>query len=111
MLELPAARRSIIPACYQRGYHGLRFVASAMPSGQKGPEVAELGYLVRGFAVGLVRSTARARAVSVVTPILWKMLRRWVATVFWLKNSSAAICGLVLRLTTSRATWRSRPVS
>jgi len=29
-----------------------------------------------------VRSTARASAVRVVTPILWKMLRRWVSTVF-----------------------------
>src|SRR5215470_15271272 len=72
---------------------------------------AERPYLGRGLAVVPVRSTARARAVRVVTPILWKMLRRWVSTVFWLKNSSAAICGLVLRSTTSHASWSSRPVS
>ena len=90
--------------------HGFGFLASAMPSD---PEVEEAGraYEGRGGAVGSVRSMARARAVRVVTPILWKMLRRWVSTVFWLKNSSAAICGLVLRSTTSRATWSSRPVS
>src|SRR5215469_2880055 len=68
-------------------------------------------YLGRGLTAAPVRSTARARSVRVVTPILWKMLRRWVSIVFWLKNSSAAICGLVLRSTTSHATWSSRPVS
>ena len=45
------------------------------------------------------------------TSILWKMLRRWVSTVFWLRNSSAAISGFVLRSTTSRATCSSRSVS
>src|SRR5262250_41070 len=77
--------------------------ASAAPPGQKDPEAGR-AYLGRGLAAPPVRSTARARAARVVTPILWKMLRRWVSTVFWLKNSSAAICGLVLRSTTSRAT-------
>ena len=35
----------------------------------------------------------------------------WVSTVFWLRNSSAAICGLVLRSTISRAICSSRSVS
>ena len=39
------------------------------------------------------------------------MLRRCVSTVFWLRNSSAAISGFVLRSTTSRASWSSRSVS
>ena len=68
-------------------------------------------YEGRGIAVGSVRSTARASAARVVTPILWKMLCRWVSTVFWLKNSSAAICALVVRSTTSQTTCSSRPVS
>jgi len=53
----------------------------------------------------------RARAVRVMTPILWKMLRRWVSAVFWRKDGSAAICGLVLWSATSRAAWSSRSVS
>jgi hypothetical protein len=56
-------------------HHGLRFLAPATPSDQKDQE-AERAYLGRGLAVGPVRSTARARAARVVTPILWKMLRR-----------------------------------
>ena len=39
------------------------------------------------------------------------MLRRWVSTVFWLRKSSAAIWGFVLRSTTSRASSSSRSVS
>jgi PAP2 superfamily len=38
-------------------------------------------------------STARARATREDTSILRKMLCRWLSTVFWLRNSSAAICG------------------
>jgi hypothetical protein len=34
-----------------------------------------------------------------VTPAFVKMLRRCDSTVFWLRNSSAAISGLVLRWT------------
>ena len=48
-------------------------------------------YLGRALPVRSARSTARARSTRVETPILLKMLRRCVSTVFWLRNSSAAI--------------------
>ena len=62
-------------------------------------------------ARGAQRSTARASSTREDTPSLRKMLRRCVSTVFWLRNSSAAISGLVLRSTTSPATCSSRSVS
>ncbi len=68
-------------------------------------------YPGRALPVRSASSMARASATRVVTPILRKMLRRWVSTVFWLKKSSAAISVLVLRSTTSRAISRSRSVS
>ena len=94
----PAARRSTIPVCDPPGIPRPcgSVVRDAAGAGGPGGR-SERAYRGRGLAVGPVRSTVRARAARVVTPILWKMLRKWVSTVFWLKNSSAAICGLVLR--------------
>ena len=56
-------------------------------------------------------STARATSTREETSSLWNTLRRCVSTVFGLRNSAAAISGLVLRSTTSRAISSSRAVS
>jgi hypothetical protein len=50
------------------------------------------------------RSIIRASSTRDETSSLWKMLRRCVSIVFWLRTSSAAISGFVLRSTTKRAT-------
>ena len=63
-----------------------------------------------GCAASSESSTARATSTREDTSSLWNTLRRWVSTVFGLRNSAAAISGLVLRSTTSRAISSSRAV-
>ena len=84
MRESPAARRSTIPVCDPR-YTTACGSGIGTPSGQKDQEAGR-AYLGRGLAVGSVRSMARARVTRIVKPILWKMLRGWVSTVFWPKQ-------------------------
>src|SRR4029453_12076380 len=70
--------------------------------------IAQGGYRGATAALSLpsrsARSTARASSTRDETPILRKMLRGWVSTVFWVRNSSEATPGFVLGSTTSRAT-------
>ena len=79
--------------------------------GSSGASHAEVAVAARVYGVRSARSTARATSTRDATPSLRNVLRRWVSTVFELRKSSAAICGLVLRSTTSRAIWSSRSVS
>ena len=96
-----------------RRHRGVTLISHLLldqPTLRGGAAGRRLGCGCSGARVGVLDDTCR-RSTRVETSILRKMLRRWVSTVFWLRTRSPAICGLVLRSTTSRATWSSRSVS
>src|SRR6185369_4462901 len=84
--------------------------SAAEPSFGPGQGRARAG--VAGFS-GLTACSAclianAAASVRLVEWVLLRMLRTWLATVFGLTNSSAAICRLLLPAATKLNTWTSR---